>query len=397
MIRRFWLNLLFTLKRWSSVYSILRKAKNCVVWAVRNLCFFVARIIFVGSAHKGPLKGTFSVFPSLSRKALEGRILLKDQGQASVSEPSIMEISKLDQNREQPWPIFWARLNMARLCGPGLVPVNDRKEVCLEAVYGRKHLKQDAVWKYCPLSAPVSLPGRWTSVISSWVPINQRSNYSHWLFEALPRLAVCAEIPEDVRILIPPEILPFQRDSLEWLGLTGRVRPTEEKHLLVEDFYFSSPPTMIVCHNPYAVNFLRNRFLKFADKSISGPTRFFLHRPGQFRGIANENEVVEFFKCLGWGIVDTAALSLAQQVQLFSEAEAVVGPHGAGFSNLVWCKPGCKVVELFSPAHLNGCYEWLSYCVKADYQFIISPPGRRLNAQVNIDDLKGTLRKICAL
>ena len=35
----------------------------------------------------------------------------------------------------------------------------------------------------------------------------------------------------------------------------------------MENYYFSSPTTMISCYNPYGVNFLRSRFLPLADLS----------------------------------------------------------------------------------------------------------------------------------
>ena len=36
------------------------------------------------------------------------------------------------------------------------------------------------------------------------------------------------------------------------------------------------------------------------------------------------------------------------QVNLFQNAECVVGLHGAGFGNIVFCKPKTKIIELKS-------------------------------------------------
>ena len=38
--------------------------------------------------------------------------------------------------------------------------------------------------------------------------------------------------------------------------------------------------------------------------------------------------------------------TLAAVYELFSSAEIVVGPHGGAFANLLFCKPGAKVVEI---------------------------------------------------
>ena len=37
-----------------------------------------------------------------------------------------------------------------------------------------------------------------------------------------------------------------------------------------------------------------------------------------------------------------------EQVDLFHNAECIVGLHGGGFGNIVFCKPGTKVIELRS-------------------------------------------------
>eukprot|EP01043_Picozoa_sp_COSAG02_P069754 COSAG02_NODE_12086_length_1600_cov_1.257828_2_plen_153_part_00 len=44
--------------------------------------------------------------------------------------------------------------------------------------------------------------------------------------------------------------------------------------------------------------------------------------------------------------VDAAALSLREQVRLFSRSLLLVGDHGAGLSNAVFMPPGSAVVEL---------------------------------------------------
>ena len=37
-----------------------------------------------------------------------------------------------------------------------------------------------------------------------------------------------------------------------------------------------------------------------------------------------------------------------EQVELFYNAECIVGLHGGGFANIAFCKPGTKVIELRS-------------------------------------------------
>ena len=64
-------------------------------------------------------------------------------------------------------------------------------------------------------------------------------------------------------------------------------------------------------------------------------------------------------------------MSLSAQIELFSKAEAVVAPHGAGLTNLVWCAPYTKVLEIFSPLYVNFCYWAIASVTQADYYYLL--------------------------
>ena len=40
------------------------------------------------------------------------------------------------------------------------------------------------------------------------------------------------------------------------------------------------------------------------------------------------------------------SLSVKEQLRLFSESSVVVGPHGAGFANMIACTPSAAIIEL---------------------------------------------------
>tara|TARA_B100000795_G_C22528457_1_gene334132 strand:+ start:108 stop:515 length:408 start_codon:yes stop_codon:yes gene_type:complete len=49
--------------------------------------------------------------------------------------------------------------------------------------------------------------------------------------------------------------------------------------------------------------------------------------------------------------VDPSELSLIEQAKLFQGADVVIGPHGAGLVNVIFCKVGTVVVELPTIEH----------------------------------------------
>jgi capsular polysaccharide biosynthesis protein len=355
---------------------------------------FLRRVI--RSKNWGPPRGSFSDYEKLRNGKIEGRIVLETQGNPVLPDPSIILLCRRTQHLQQPWPILWSRHKKTRLLGPTLAHLNQQGQISEEAVYGRERLKTDPAWYAQGLAAPARLAGPWTSIIGQWLRNDRKSPYAHWLLDALPRLALLPEFPAAARILVPPHLFPSQIESLQCLGVWERCRPTAEQHLLIEDFYFSSPPSMIVCYSPYAVDWLRKTFLPIAQAQarLETPKRFFIRRTSFGRNMTNEEEVLDYFRKKGWVIVDTAKLGFLEQIHWFAQADAIFAIHGSGTANMVWCSPGCKFVELFAADYLAGDQEWIAQCVAVEYHFMVFPGDYKLDARVDLAQVEGKLQQL---
>lgn len=344
-----------------------------------------------------PPRGAYSDLQELKEgpaNSGDGRVILRDQGNPILPNPSIMLLCRRTQHQQQPWPVFWRHYRDVRLAGHSLVHLNRRREVSLEAIYGAPRLPGDPAWLQWPVKGPVELSGPWTSVVNRWLPNRGKSPYAHWLLDALPRLAILDQFPADTRVIVPHDMYKSQVQSLEILGLGDRIRRTPETHVRVQDYYFSSPPSMIVCYSPYSVQAVRSMFFPRVQRAAQTPTRFFVRRTSVGRNMINEREVLDFFKRLGWAIIDAAALSFAEQIQWFAGAEAVCAIHGSGTANMVWCSPRCKFIEMFAADYLAGDQEWIAQCVQVDYHFMIFPCDYKLDAQIDLAELKRKLQDL---
>jgi hypothetical protein len=388
-------NLIFWVKGQAWLYRLLRWIAGRSKWLLTEVVRFCGAWRGLGFRLGGPW-GFFSGWELLQQGG-EGRLLFSGQELPALpSGLSLIRETGCNQNGRQPWPVFWLRIRAARLAGPSLAPLDTQKRMLIEAIYGPEFAGGDPSNNYMLLPAAKRLQGSWTSVISHWC-----NGYYHWFNDALPRLATLAEFPPETGILLRGPLRAYQRESLEMLGLLNRVRETPEKHLVIEDYYFSSPPGMTGCTNPYVAGWLRENFLP-QGKKVNTPAKFFVKRRGKTRGIRNQEEVVEFFLSAGWGVVDLEELSLAEQISWFANAEVIVGEHGGGFTNLVWCRLGTRVLELCPDNFLNGCYEGISLCnglrhqfriFKADSASRIQVPLRFLRDFVGNDDLSACLEK----
>nr|WP_256386508.1 glycosyltransferase family 61 protein [Hydrocoleum sp. CS-953] len=65
------------------------------------------------------------------------------------------------------------------------------------------------------------------------------------------------------------------------------------------------------------------------------------------------------------------SMSLENQIATFAHAKIIVAPHGSGLTNIVFCNPGTKVIELFSPHYLRYYYWHISQLLGLEHYFLI--------------------------
>ena len=337
----------------------------------------------------GPPHGGFSAFDDLNSQNCpsRGRVVLQSQTPPTTTPGSLRALSNLNQNGFQPWPHFWAHYAEARLVGPTLVLLDHGKRACYESMFCQQCMSDDPGYNHLYRPPVTRLQGEWTSLVARW-----GTGYYHWLHDVLPRLGVLDELPKKTLILVPPRLTRYMKESLELLGISGRLRKTPETNLIIEDFFFVSPTAMTGVYNPYAVDFLRSRFLRNKMSGVSPPKRFLITRRGKTRGIVNEAELIDRLGELGWAVIDTEALGFREQIALFSQAEAICGLHGAAMANIVWCRPGCKILELCAHTFLNGCYEALAECVGCEHHFIIFKGDPHNRIRVDVKQIEKTIR-----
>ena len=379
--------LAYFLRRWQGVHRVGRWLRRTLWSAALDGFWECARSLFANSAKYGPPATTYSVYQALrcGWPKLNGRIVLHDQGAPAVTSGSLLARSGLYQYSDQPWPIFWSEHANATLVTESLAYLMPGKTLCVESAYGQKFWRTDSASRFLTLPPKIKLAENWTSIVSQWTPTPGVPVYGHWLHDALPRLALLPEFPSDTKIIVPPNLAPYQKESLQLLGVWDRCRPTSETHVEVERYFFSSTVGMIGCYNPYIVNFLRTAFLPKRDPVYVGPRKFFFQRTSKHRPVANNEEICDFFRNRGWTVVRDKELTFAQTVKLFSEAEAVCSVLGSNMCNVLFCPPGCVVMHLSPDVFLDGFVDWIAQVANLNYHFAVIPVGGPYSPQVRIE------------
>lgn len=113
------------------------------------------------------------------------------------------------------------------------------------------------------------------------------------------------------------------------------------------------------------------------------------------RHIVNEAELIAALKPLGFEVYELEDFSLEEKIDLFYDAEIVVGAYGGGLTHVLFSDQ-VKVLELQVMAKTQTYYYYLAKALGHDYRFWFSnKANNRENFQVNIPEILQLLEGWC--
>ena len=280
--------------------------------------------------------------------------------------------------------VFRARLPGARIAGSQPLVLTADRRALLESTFDREQLEANPVMRR-RLHPARRRSGPHVVLVSQWA-----GSYFHWMLDTLPRLALLEE--SDVRelpLVVPADPGPAIGDTLRALGVPAeRLAPHDGMHLVYDELVF---PSLVGAtgHPPaWALQWLRERLV---PRTAGHGRRLYVSRAdATWRRVRNEDEIVAVLRERGFETVLPGRMPVADQLALFAEAEAVVGPHGAGLVNLL-AATGAKVLELLPETWVNGCYYALSASVGLDYSYLVTPSAGRHDLRVDASALRAAL------
>jgi capsular polysaccharide biosynthesis protein len=199
--------------------------------------------------------------------------------------------------------------------------------------------------------------------------------YYHWMFDIIPRIRLLKESGKFYDIehfVINYTQQEFQQQTMERaeVDLSKIIAAGDHWnfHLKAEELIVPSLPSNNDSPSYEACLYLRSLYKE--ELSTGGTKKIYIKRL-QGRYIVNEDELLKILQPLGFEIINAELLTVAQQAAIFSKAEIVIGAHGAGLTNLVFCNPGTRVIDIFSPKWINTCYWILSNHLNLRYAYLV--------------------------
>lgn len=209
--------------------------------------------------------------------------------------------------------------------------------------------------------------GYWATLI---VPASG-INVGHWLMDGVLRMSVLEAAGLEKRAkFIVPDTQPKYTQPLEALGYGPdrwdglREGHWEVEHLLVPSYL--APPGFI---RPWAVRWIRSRL--GVENKPSGKRRLWISRSrARYRRLQNEEELMPVLERAGFEKVELERLTFREQVDVFSQANAVAGPHGAGMTDLLFAPHGIRVLEIFPPEFVNPVFYSMANSLDQEYYYL---------------------------
>jgi hypothetical protein len=223
------------------------------------------------------------------------------------------------------------------------------------------------------------------SLYSGW------DNYYHWLVEHLPKLRAIefysehtGQTPDIIVQNNPPDYI---RESLDLMGVSEeRIIEWNKPAMRIDTCVVPSYPEP----SPSNLHWLRDNLAEVVPEKRSGfSKKLYISRShAPKRKISNESATMDVLDKYKIERVYPERYSLLEQILMFKQSDLIIGPHGAGLTNMVWAND-TTVIEIHN-RYIRDHYQILSRNLGHRY---IPVKGKskhesRINSDITVDTSK---------
>ncbi|WP_217900396.1 DUF563 domain-containing protein [Halorubrum sp. Eb13] len=199
-------------------------------------------------------------------------------------------------------------------------------------------------------------------------------NYYHWMVETVPKIRYLRAFEreqEPVTLLISADAPPFVDETLDLLDWPdSRIVRADHESYRVSELLIPSFPD----RRSMDFEWLREEILRsVSDHLPESETNIYVSRAnGVERRVVNEDEVMDTLTEFNFECYLLEERSLAENARLFADADIIVGPHGAGLTDIIFAGDA-TLIELFGQK-VKQPYKLLAEAVGVDYEPIHCTP-----------------------
>jgi hypothetical protein len=197
-----------------------------------------------------------------------------------------------------------------------------------------------------------------------WILERVWHNHSHWLTAHLPKVLLARD-----RGLLPDLVLPDRlpgavEASLRGLGVDPDAQPRLDLSRPLE-----TDDLVLIETDRFRPELLRPVRAALTPQDAAPPhRRVFISREGaRARRLRGEAALRPALEARGFEFVRMEDLDFPAQIRLMAETAVLAAPHGAGLTNMLFCREGAQVLEIADPAYPNPNFYALACAMGLGY------------------------------
>ena len=184
--------------------------------------------------------------------------------------------------------------------------------------------------------------------------------FGHWLFDVMSKLWALSWLEAqglgDAKIALPSPLTDKQLEMLSLMGVSEDriVLLRRDEWLVADQLLVPSRPARIY---DFMAPELFELYDTLADRALEAegvdssifPKRIYVARQTRAgrRRLLNEAEICDKLAHYGYQPIEFSKLSIAEEVALFRNADAIAAPHGSALAGMAFMRPSAKVTCFF--------------------------------------------------
>ena len=372
-------------QRMGRFFTLLRKN-------YRNFKFWIKCVIKEKLVKIAPIKECLKGFEEIKHPIVSKKVETHEIASMPIIE-SALRFKNLSYKMP---PLFTAVINNLNYCSDDNILITRNGTIVKESINSVTNkarfkisslyfLRREFVNGYCTLFRSVS------------------NEFYHVLIDNLPRLYALQYEPynkiSEIKLLVDGELTEIEKYFLAKLLPLNVVVTSVKRHRLYKIEKTIFLPFLTQQYAGYLpenyVQFFVNRVAP--NRPRNKKNRIYISRDkAEKRRIVNEAELFDRLSELGFEKYVLEDISFDDQIELFYDAEAVVSPHGAGLTNIIYADK-ISVFEIFPQQRIKPSYYFLGLPCGHKYYFFNSMkcmPETEFRKMNNVD-FEVDSKKIC--
>jgi capsular polysaccharide biosynthesis protein len=203
---------------------------------------------------------------------------------------------------------------------------------------------------------------------------------SHWLIDDLIPYLSARRIFKNIKFLYNEELVEYQKYHLKIFNIkendiyiTDKTKKYIVEELILVDKEYNIDP--IFSFSSIQDHALKKIIEKIVNNNIikSSNKKIYVSRKDSTRSriLINENEIEQYLISKGYEIIVGSDYSGFELLNIYANAEIVVGPLGAGLLNTIFSLGEVRVIALTSPNYYEAHLAQISFLKNNSYEYII--------------------------